>query len=186
MARATNNNKKVKVTKVKTSSPKMGQGGPQKILDFALFFETELGNPRVPRKRMAAVSGVKPNTFPVTISNMKKKGLIVYDKEAIWLTQQGRSKAQVGTMTEASMDNGQTQQELKQKFKIGGKAAVLFDILKDGRDHDRQATIGQLDFASKASAAVMLSNLKKTGVIEYDKTTIKMTDMCFPFGRPGN
>jgi hypothetical protein len=27
--------------------------------------------------------------------------------------------------------------------------------------------------------------LKKKEIVEYDKTTIRMTDLCFPLGRPG-
>ena len=173
--------KKTKAS-AKGSPARNGAGGPQKILDFALFLESRSGNPDVPRKQVLSMSGVKANTFPVTISGMKKKGLIEYDKDYIRLTEQGRAKA--NPVADISTDNCSAQEEVKQKFKIGGKSAVLFDILLDGRVHDRETVIGGLGLKSKGSAAVMLCNLKKHGVIEYDKTTIKMTDLCFPFGRP--
>lgn len=190
MGKTTNDNsnkvkspaKKTKVSTKTSPSRKGATGGPQKILDFSLFLETRSGDPNVPRKQVAAMSGVKASTFPVTISGMKKKGWIEYDKDSIRLTDLGRAKA--NPVADISCDNGAAQDEVQQKFKIGGKAAVLFDVLKDGRVHDRATVIGELGIKSKGSAAVMLSNLKKNGVIVYDKTTIKMADLCFPFGRP--
>lgn len=166
-----------------TTSVKVRSGGTQKILDFTLFLETRSDNPEVPRKQVQAMAGLKPTTFPVTISNMKKKGLIEYDKDNIRLTDVGRLKA--NPVDDISMmDNTSAHEEIKSKFKIGGKAAELFDILaQDGQVHERESIIGHVGI-KKNSAAVMLSNLKKNGVIEYDRTTIQLTDICFPFGRP--
>ena len=62
---------------------------------------------------------------------------------------------------------------------------MLFDMLTDGRVHDRESVVDPPGFKSKNSAAVMLCNLKKNGVIAYDKTTIHIADICFPYGRPG-
>ena len=61
---------------------------------------------------------------------MKKKGLIDYDKDFIRLTDEGRSKA---TPMDKPVDNETTQKEIREKYKIGGKASVLYDILLDGR-----------------------------------------------------
>lgn len=177
--------KKTSAQKSKSSSSfkKKSAGAPQTILNFALWFEQSSGNPNVPRKRMMAMSGVKANTFSVTLCTMKKKGLVEYDRDTIRLTGKGRASAK--PVDKLPMDNGSAQKDIKVRFKIGGKAASLFDQLTDGLIHDREAIIGGLGLKSKNSAAVMLCNLKKNGVIEYDKTTIKMTDICFPFDRPG-
>lgn len=176
----TNGAKARKVTPRKASK---GPGGVQNILNFALFFEkTSGGSCNVPRKRLLTMSGVKANTFPVTLCNMKKKGLIEYNKDTVQLTKAGRAKAE--PVTNLPTDNASAQKDIKIRFKISGKPAVLFDQLVDGRTHKREIVVGGLGFKSKNSAAVMLSNLKKNGIIEYDKTTIKLTDICFPFGRP--
>ena len=164
-------------------SPGSSGGGisaPQKILNYILTLEKTTGNPTVDRKMIATLSGVKSNTFPVTISGMKKKGLIEYSKDTMNLTDIGRAKANVTDMP----DNSSTQEELKKKHKIGGKQAVMFDILLDGHEHDRAEIATKVGYTNKKSFAVALSNLKKTGLLEYDKTTIKLTDVCFPFGRP--
>lgn len=169
-------------SKSTSSSSRGGTGGAQKILDFCLFLETRSGNPDVPRKQVLAASGVKSNTFPVTICGMKKKGLIdFYDSDSIRLSDAGRAKANLANV---AADNTSAQNDLKERFKIGGKALVLFDILSDGCVHDRASVVESLGLKSKGSAAVMLCNLRKNGVIEYDNTTIKMSDLGFPFGRP--
>jgi len=75
----------------------------KKILDFALFLETNSGNPDSARKRIATVSGVKSNAFPVTLFGMKKKGWIEYDKDSIRLTEERRARA--NPIAEFYMDN---------------------------------------------------------------------------------
>lgn len=97
---------------------------------------------------------------------MKKKGLIVYNKNTIQLTEEGGGRAE--PVTNLPMDNGSAQEDIKTRFKIGGTAALLFEQLADGLIHDRESIVGGLGFKSKNSAAVMLCNLKKIGVIEYD------------------
>ena len=176
----TNGSKARKMVSRKSSK---GTSAVQNILNFALFFEQSSTSCDVPRKRLLTMSGVKANTFTVMLCNMKKKGLITYDKDTVQLTKVGRAKAK--PVSDLPMDNATAQKDIKIRFKLGGKSAVLFDQLTDGKIHDRQAIVGGLvGFKNKNSAAVMLCNLKKTGIIEYDRTTIKLTDLCFPFGRP--
>ena len=186
MSRITKSNavKAKKTVSKKSRSSSKGGGGSavQKILDFCLFLERCSGTfgAGAPRKQVLAMSGVKANTFQVTLSGMKKKGLATFDKDFIYMTTQGRAQANVADF---AMDNGSVQEQLKKRFKIGGKAAALFDLLTDGLVHDRSSLLDGLGI-KKNTGAVMLSNLKKNGVIGFDKDTIKMTDMCFPFGRP--
>lgn len=111
------------------------------------------------------------------------QGLIEYTKESIRLTEEGRTKANADVGAISCADNASAQDDIIKRFKIGGKAAVLVKSLFNGKIHDRETTIGSLGLKSKASAAIMLSNLKKHGVIAYDNTTVKATDICFPFGR---
>jgi len=176
---------KPKVAK-KVSSNKQNKGsisGPQRILDFCLAMETRLNSPDVPRKMVVAASGVKMSTFAVTISNMKKKGMIQYDSESIFLTSEGRSKAN-STGTVEVLDNKSAQADLKERFKLGGKAREMFDAMIDGRVHDRFALATQVGITNKGTLSVMLSNLKKNGIFLVTKTTLQLSDMCFPMGRP--
>ena len=187
MAKASKDGSKPKAAK-KASSHKGkkntgGISGPQRILDFVLSMENRTGDPNVPRKMVVAASGVKANTFPVTISGMKKKGLIEYDSSTVCLTEEGRSKANAASQMEV-FDNASAQDDLKEQFKIGGKAGLLFDAMRDGRVHDRTTLAESLGITNKATLAVMLSNMRKNGIIEYDRTTIQLSEMNFPMGRP--
>lgn len=170
-----------------TGSPKNsggGGGGSQRILDFVLAMEGKLNTLQIPRKTVMAASGVKSNTFPVTISGMKKKGLIDYNKDFIMLTDAGRSKANPDAILQGGLDNESAQEDNIRRFKIGGKALLLFNAMRDGQVHDRMALAEQVSITNKATLAVMLSNLKKSGVFLVTKTTIQLSDMNFPLGRP--
>lgn len=171
-----------KAKKTKTSRSSNGVSGSQKILDFCLFHEKRFKTPNANRKKALSSSGLKPNTFQVTLSQMKKKGLIEFDKDSVRLTEEGRAKANPEAEI-SSADNASAQKDIKARYKVGGKAAVLFDLLTDGQVHDRESVVGGLGL-KKNSAQVMLSVLKKHGIIEFDRTTVKMTDLCFPCGRP--
>ena len=165
----------------KGSATKKEQGAPQRILDCVLLHETMHNESNAPRQKVMSASGVKSSTFPVTISGMKKKGLIEYDKEFIRLTEEGRAQANPAAVP---IDNKTAQDEIREKHKVGGKAALLFDILVDGCTHDRAEIQTAIGCDNKATFSVMICNLKKKEIIEYDKTTIRMTDLCFPLGRP--
>lgn len=163
-----------------------GGGGPQRILDICLTLERRShGDVNVPRRTVLALSGVKNSTFPVAISGMKKKGLIDYDKDFIRLTDDGRAKANPGELPEISVDNETVQADIKKRHKLlGGNRGLLYDLLLDGRAHGRAAAAERIGCTNKATFAVALSNMKKDGIITYDKDTVSLTDMCFPKGRP--
>jgi len=162
-----------------------GVSAGRRILSCALRLEMTLGIQDVPRKQIVAMAGVKTNTFPVVLSGLKKKELIEYpDKDTIRLTAKGKAQADLADLADApAADNDSVQADLKKQF-LGGKAALMFDILVDGRVHDRLAVANTVGITNKATLAVMLSNMKKNGIIEYDRTTVQLTDKCFPFGRP--
>lgn len=174
------------MTKAKTKSctPGMAKNssGKQRILDCILAIEMQQKHHcSVPRKAIAACSGVKSNTFVVTLSMLKKQGLIEYDTDSIRLTDKGRDKANPCAVP---LDNSLAQENMKLRNKLGGKALLMFEALLDGHVHDRVALAKKIGCTNKATLSVMLSNLKKKGVLVYDCTTIQLSDACFPFGRP--
>jgi hypothetical protein len=75
------------------------------------------------------------------------------------------------------------QEDIKKKHKLMRRQrGMSFDLLMDGKDHNRAIAAQTIRCTSMASLAVMTSNMKKIGVIEYDKDTIRLSDMCFPLG----
>ncbi|KAL3904796.1 MAG: hypothetical protein SGILL_009928 [Bacillariaceae sp.] len=179
--------KKKSPTKTKNGSPsRNGVGGPQRILDFILAMEKKTNSTKISRKMVMAASGVKSNTFPVTISTMKnKKGVIDYDKDSVWLTDTGRSKANPDA-AQHCLDNETTQDDNIQRFKIGGMALKLFNEMRDGKEHDRAALAQKFGITNKGTYAVLLSNNKKNGVFLVTKQTVQLSDINFPFGRPSD
>jgi hypothetical protein len=213
-----NNNNAPPRSSSTTTTRKNGiAGGPQRILDFVFFMENKLNTTDIPRHQVMAASSVKPITFPVTLSGMKKRGLIEYTKDTVRLTPEGRSQANrlasaatttAGTtdreqhhhggrtmMTMASTtaqynhinsnitSNESAQDDIIKRYKIGGKALVVYNTLRDGRVHDRLTVMTQAGIP-KNTFAVMLSGLKMKQILFVDKTSLQLTDMSFPFGRP--
>lgn len=188
---STSPNAKPKVMKKKSSPSKKGSpgrngaSGPQRILDFIVAMEGKMNSKEIPRKMVMAASGVKKNTFPVTISGMKKKGLIQYDTKSIWLTQDGRAKANPDAVLE-TFDNESAQNDNIVRFKIGGKALSLFNEMRDGKEYDRVSLAAKVGITNKGTLAVLLSNMKKKGVFSVTKTTLQLSDINFPLGRPAD
>lgn len=63
---------KPKATKKTTTKATKGTGAPQRILDSVLMMEIKTKDSHVPRKVILSIVVVKPTTFAVTLSNMKK------------------------------------------------------------------------------------------------------------------
>ena len=168
-------------------SSKDGKGGSsQKILNYCLWFESR--DQVASRQEIGRLLGIKASTFLVTLSVMKnKRGWLEYDRDTIRLTAAGRAKAMPMDVSSLTAHPGKTDEEVRtsiyKKFKIGGKAMALLEALTDGGAHNRFATAASVGVTNKGTLAVMLSNLKKNGVIEYDATTIRLTDMCFASGK---
>ena len=169
------------------------RSGHQRILNFVLGMTNRYQGGSVPRTMVAEASGIKESSFKVTISAMKQKGLIQYDPDSIRLTEIGRSNAQGGgndkdgtgdtTYTEI-VNNMSVQDDIKRRFRLGGQYAILYDAIRDGDVYDRESLGNVFGLENKKSVAVLLSRMKRNGILEYDRTTVRLTDMNFPMGRP--
>jgi len=157
----------------------------KRILGALLALENSSGSKDVPRDKVSKLSFVtKAQTFANTLVNLKKKGLIECpDAKTIRLTQKGREQADPNDVP--TVDNTDIQKVLKEKFCKGGKAALLFDALLDGRVHDRNELASAAGITAKQTMANSLCKMKKDGLLEMpDRSTVRMSDMCFPTGRP--
>jgi len=165
------------------SSPVGGPPAHKRLLNCTLFMEQRSGSPEVSRQKVAALAGIESASLRFVLCKLKKAGLIEYSSTTtIRLTPQGRAMADPG---EAPSDNASVQQDLKRKFALKGKAAGLFDLMLDGRVHDRTALAAQAGITSKATLYVTVSKMKTQGIVETpDSKTIQLPDMCFPLGRP--
>lgn len=174
----------------KASSPKKYNGNgkavssKQRILDYLLIMEASTKKPEISRKQVMAAAGVKANTFTVALSNMKKQGLISYNKATVSLEEKGRQMANADVTIELT-DNKAAQDGIIERFKLGGNGLKLYNAIRDGRVHDRVPLAEQLGISNKGTYSVLLSNLKKKGIVIYGTTRVQLTDLSFPMGRDG-
>jgi len=187
--------KKAKTTKAKAPSPRGTKGGKvpveQRILS-SLKELLDLGITAPPRSQIALFSGysnVQSASFKKAMKNLNQElGFIDYpDKDTVRLTATGTSQAPSAVAPATS--NHEIQERLKKMLK--DKAPAIFDQLKDGRSHAREqvaATVGYSNMASKGfkdAVKQMLSLNMIEESKEGKKKLIQLTDIAFPFGRPG-
>ena len=73
---------------------------------------------------------------------------------------------------------------LKEKYGKGGMKGLLFDALLDGQAHGREDLMDLIGCSNKRTFANLVGALKKPKLVVADKSTVQMSDLCFPFGRP--
>ena len=151
-----------------------------RILGAAMVLEKLSKNPSLPRKQVVALASVKATTEPCVLSMLKMAGSIAYDKTTITLSELGRSKGDTSVVPA----NNAVQAYLKTRY-LTTKTAVLFDVLRNGRTYDRQSLGETLGHSNKTTMASALSKMAKVGLVEYpDADTVRLTNLCFPHGRP--
>lgn len=158
------------------------QSPVQRILDHCKALELQTGSPDIRRTTIAALCECQQKTFLKTITTMKmRQRLITYDKHFIRLTDKGRKRA--NGKNASVLDDASLQAHLKKRHKLHGTSALLFDLLCDGQVHNRAAASVQNGITKMGALASILSSLKRKGILDYNASTVWLTDMCF-FGRP--
>ena len=159
------------------------QSPVQRILDHCKALEMQTGSPDIRRSTIAALCGCQQKTFMKTIMAMKmRQCLITYDKHFIRLTDKGRKRA--NGKNASVLDDASLQAHLKKRHKLHDTSALLFDLLCDGQVHNRAAASVQIGITEKGALASILSSMKRKHILDYNTSTVWLTDMCF-FGRPG-
>ena len=184
--KSTNTLAKHKVVKkqstTSTSSATFRSAGKEsaasRILSATLVLESILRTTMIPRKQAMIFASVKATTEPCALSKLKMEGSIQYDRTCIQLLDKGRAKA--GRIHIPSNNRG-VQAYLKEKF-LTGKHARLFDIMCDGRIHNRRVLGASVGINNKATLASTFSRMVQTNLAEYpDKDSIQLTSICFPY-----
>ena len=188
--------KKARATKAKApSSSRKSVGGPkipiEQLILSSLKELLDLGIDAPPRLQVAVFSGYSNLQSKGFVKAMKElytgKGFIEYpDSKTVRLTLAGIANA--SSVASAASTNEQVQQRFKNMLKE--KAPEVFEILKDGRAHDREhvaASVGYSCLQSKGFVKA-LKQMKGLNLIEYPKDAkkklVQLTDLAFPFGRP--
>ncbi|CAB9498474.1 expressed unknown protein [Seminavis robusta] len=93
----------------------------------------------------------------------------------------------VGVVDPSSITNESVHNDMKEM--LVPKAREIFDVLADGKVHNRREVAEHLnyDMTKLSGYEKNISKMKTLGFVEYhSKTTFALTDRCFPLGRPKN
>ena len=171
-----------KATKAKKSTPKKSTGGASastRILQ-ALASLKGIGKDKADRsvvRLLAAMSNER--SFNTTILNMKNEGLVLYDKDTIWFTEEGCKRPEA-----ASKPLSNTIMHEKMKDSIDGKRSrEIFDVLVDGNAYTRAELAEKVNLPDNKSFGTYLSKLSEVTERVEDKK-IRLIDLAFPCGRP--
>ena len=160
----------------------------EKILS-TLFQLSEVYKTNEPKKEcVQTMAGVKQVTFSSTISRMKDKHLIEYKlhQKTMKLTKRGKDMAaKLTTPNDLVTSNEQHHENIKNKLS-DGLAQGIFEYLSDGQEHNKKDIMEAIECTNQKTFGPLLSKqFKKPNYIEYpSKDTVRLTDQCFPFGRP--
>lgn len=185
--------KKSRATKPKAPSRKTSTGEKVPVEHLILSSLKELldlGITAPPRLQVAVFSGyscLQSKGYVRAMKELKTKGYIEYpDSKSVCLTQAGIAKAP--SATAAAMNNEQVQQRFKGMLK--DKAPEVFEVLKDGRAHDREQVAAAVGYSCLQSKGFVkaLKQIKGLNLIEYPKDgkkkLVQLSGLAFPFGRP--
>ena len=122
-------------------------------------------------------------SFATTLLNMKKRGgLVDYDKETVWLTDQGKKMLPADALRMPQSNDGM-QAKLKEQVK-GKMARRIFDILTDGNAYSREEIASKLGVRDNNSLGTYISSLSKVSERVDGRKKIQLKKIAFPCGRP--
>jgi hypothetical protein len=189
-----------KRTTVKHSAPSRSSTGEKKSVEekilSAMAELRQIGISAPPRVQVAFFSGygnMKSAGFATALSILKTKGHIEYQKQTVILSETGIANA--GPVADPSTSNADAQERIKNILKGGKTTGLVLDQLSDGLAHIRKDVATATGYGNEKSSgfATTLSTMKSLGILVYPKDTtdskknlIQLTDIMFPFGRPGS
>lgn len=188
--------KKAKPTKAKVFSPSSRGSGEGKLpveerILSSLKELLDLGIIAPPIVQIALFCGysnVQSASFKKAMKNLVGQNLIEYpSKETVSLTSAGADKAP--SVVAPATTNEQVQDRLKQKLK--DKAPLIFEELADGLPHVRSEVAASVGYSNPQSAGFKdaVKQMMVLSIVEHpdgNKKFIQLTDIAFPFGRPGD
>ena len=148
----------------------------------------------IPRPQVVTLSGYTKESLRVTLCKLRKQGLVDWDDaHTVRLTAAGWDKAaEEGNghaAVAAVMTNEETHRRLKDTYKLTGTKGQIFDLLLDGAPHVVSRLMTKVGCTNADSFRVFVCALTSKNLAERiavsGEKMIRLTDMCFPFGRPG-
>jgi len=137
------------------------------------------------RKHVASLSGFQWNsTFKNTLTNYRQRGWVDFpSSDTVCITAAG--------MEEAGPDAGDTprsteelHEEIKRKH-LSGRKIELFDLMADGKVHERKALAERMGAKFNSTFTNELWRMGQLYIVEnVGRGKVRLADICFPYGRP--
>lgn len=187
-----------KATKVKKSTKPTKSSGPRKsssdvqgAVMRALGEMHVVGIAEVPLVivcMLAGYSNPRTATFAKKFKELESEGLIVKAKKGHFsLSEKGISSLPEVKPSTSNQDvHKRLLSILEKKIKTTDKLHKMWDELCDGGNHDIGSLAAKVGYNNKRSAnfAGMIASIQELGLAEKSKSSVKLTDLAFPFGRP--
>ena len=185
MARANTKSPAKKVTKRSTARSKSTSGATSldRIVQ-AIGTRVTVGDDRPTRKMIMGMALMtNARSFSTTILNIKKKnGFVDYDRTCVWLTEKGKEYLGADALA-VPQSNEFMQAKIREDMIKGSKPRQIFDTMLDGTWWTKEELAEAMDHPNNKSFRTYISALSK--VVERDGVNVRLLDMAFPFGRPG-
>jgi len=145
-----------------------------------------IGHNQPKRDQVQSFSGntKTPEGFKKNMGILKKEGYLLFpSKDTVELTEQGLEY--VGDVDPSSLSIDEFHENIKEMLP-SQQAKQIFEMIKDGQVYNKKAIIEELGLDPKKLSGFEknLSKMSSLGFVEKTKTTIQLTDTCFPLGRP--
>lgn len=187
-----------KATKVKKSTKPTKSSGPRKSSSdvqgaiMRAFGEMHVvGIAEIPLFIVCMLAGyLNPRSanFAKELKELEKEGLIVKAKKGHFsLSEKGIASLPKVEPVKSNQDiHKRLLSILEKKIKTADKLHKMWDELCDGGDHDIGSLAAKVGYNNKRSAnfAGMITSMQELGLAEKSKSSVKLTDLAFPFGRP--
>jgi len=164
---------------------KGGKTAAQMVLETLAQFRVR-GVEQVERNKIPS-AGFNPGSITNALTSLKKKGYVDEPgPRLLRLTPAGI--AFLGPLAEKPSNPADVHDRLKQALK--GKSIKLFNLISDGKVHDREALAQALGYGDGKSNRSFLNLVYALGGKNYlaknsDKDSIQLDpEICFPFGLP--
>ena len=149
----------------------------------------------VPRQQVASLTNYTKESLRVMLGKLRGKGYVDYDRTTVTITATGLEAAKKEAKNNGhdlddglDLTNESTQDRIKETYKLSGAKAKIYDLLLDGKAHPREDIMAAIACTNKDSFRVFIGSLSTNGLVEQfnqgKKKMLKLSDLCFPFGRP--
>jgi hypothetical protein len=162
-----------------SSSPSAADRIINAIASRRAFGETKANRKLI----MGLATMTNKKCFDTTILNMKKKkNWIDYDKETVWLTQEGEEHVSPDALA-VPRNNDDMQEKIRMDMIKGGKRSrEIFNLMLDGRYYTKADLAEAMEMENNKSFGTYMSALSQ--VSEREGGKIRLVDFVFPCGRP--